>query len=267
MFYFDLPRLSIDIDLNYIATVNREEMLAERPDIGKAVKQIGVGLGYKVQNAVDDHALSEWQLGYINYSGTQDNIQIEINFLMRACALPVRVLPAVLMIDSQRCEFPVLGTEELFAGKIKAMIDRHHPRDLYDLYRFTKSGLAHDGEILRKLAVLFCSTMPRDFRTYSIDRVSEVDTKQLEQLLYPLLKADDRPQPGEMLAATKPLLAAVLDHERQHSYLAAIASGAYQPELLFPANPEIVNRIRLHPALLWKARNVADHLENSKKNQ
>jgi hypothetical protein len=184
---------------------------------------------------------------------------------MRPCALPARVLPAVSIIESQPCEFLVLGTEELFAGKIKAMIDRRYPRDLYDLYQFTKSGLAHDAEILRKLAVLFCSTMDRDFRTYSINRVSDVDAKQFDQLLYPLLKADDRPLPAEMLAATKPLLAGVLEHEREQSYLAAIASGKYQPELLFPKNPDIVERIRLHPALLWKAQNAVDHLAKSRK--
>jgi predicted nucleotidyltransferase component of viral defense system len=68
-----------------------------------------------------------------------------------------------------------LATEELFAGKLKAMIDRRHPRDLHDLFRFAKSNLPHDPEILRKLAVLFSSTMDRDFRTYKIDRVFQVD--------------------------------------------------------------------------------------------
>ena len=91
---------------------------------------------------------------------------------MRTCALPPRTLPAASAGDPQPCEFLVLATDELFAGKLKAMIDRRHPRDLHDLYRFAKSGLPHDSEILRKLAVLFSSTMDRDFRTYKIDRVS-----------------------------------------------------------------------------------------------
>jgi len=67
-----------------------------------------------------------------------------------------------------------------------------------------------------------------------------------------------------MLAAARPLLAGVLEHSREEPYLAAIASGKYQPELLFSKNPDIVERIRLHPALLWKAQNVAEHLAKSK---
>src|ERR1700723_1415600 len=79
--------------------------------------------------------------------------------LMRTCALPPRTLPAASAGDPQPCEFLVLATDELFAGKLKAMIDRRHPRDLYDLFRFGKSNLPHESEILRKLAVLFSSTM------------------------------------------------------------------------------------------------------------
>ena len=49
LFYLDLARLSVDIDLNYIAHVDREKMLAERPDVVRAVKQIAAGLGYRAQ--------------------------------------------------------------------------------------------------------------------------------------------------------------------------------------------------------------------------
>jgi predicted nucleotidyltransferase component of viral defense system len=226
LFYLDLVRLSVDIDLNYIAQVEREKMLAERPDVVRAVDQIATGLGYRIQNGVDDHALREWHLGYSNHSGGQDRIQVEINFLMRTFALHPQALPAATVGDPQPCEFLVLATEELFAGKLKAMIDRRHPRDLYDLFRFTKSNLPHDSEILRKLAVLFSGTMDRDFRTYKIDRVSEIDAKQVESLLYPLFKATDRPTLAEMLAATKPLLESVLDHGREAAYLAAVSRAA-----------------------------------------
>jgi hypothetical protein len=57
-----------------------------------------------------------------------------------------------------------------------------------------------------------------------------------------------------MLAAATSLIAGVLDHTREEAYLAAIAAGKYQPE-----------RIRFHPALLWKAQNVAQYLAQSKK--
>jgi hypothetical protein len=91
-----------------------------------------------------------------------------------------------------------------------------------------------------------------------MDRFMALDQKELERLLYPLLRANDRPTTEKMLKAVTPLLATVLDHECETSYLEAMASGHYQPELLFPEQPEIVERIRRHPALLWKASSVAD---------
>jgi len=40
MFKLDLPRLSVDIDLNYIGALDREEMLAERPKIEQAAQAV-----------------------------------------------------------------------------------------------------------------------------------------------------------------------------------------------------------------------------------
>jgi len=264
-FFLNLTRLSVDIDLNYIGHIDREATLRERPEITKAVEQVSTGLGYRLQNGVDDYALREWYLNFTNHANRPDRIQVEINFLMRACALPPQEVDAAPLGTADPCRYLVLRLEELFGGKLKAMIDRHHPRDLYDLFRFSSAGLKHDADLLRKLAVLFASTMDHDLRTYRMDRFKELDQKELERLLYPLLRANDRPAAEEMRKAVSPLLETVLDHERETSYLEAIASGRYQPELLFPKQSEIVERIRQHPALLWKASNVAEHLSNSRK--
>ncbi len=265
LFYFDLARLSVDIDLNYIGQIERESMLLERSEIAKAVDQIVTGLGYRLQHGPDDHALMGWYLGYSNHMNASDRIEVEINFLMRACALPSKVLTAVSIGDEKPCKFAVLAIEELFAGKIKAMIDRHHPRDLYDLFRFGRTHQAHDPELMRKLAVLFASTMERDLRTYGLGRFDQIDDAEITRLLYPLLKAGDRPTGAEMFAVAGPILEAVLDHGREAAFLEAMATGQYQPELLFPSHPEIVDRIRRHPSLLWKSENVARYLSSRKR--
>jgi hypothetical protein len=67
--------------------------------------------------------------------------------------------------------------------------------------------------------------MDRDFRTYAMDRFDAIDPKELERLLYPLLRADDRPTAPEMRKAVSPLLAAVLDHKREAAYLEAMGQG------------------------------------------
>jgi predicted nucleotidyltransferase component of viral defense system len=240
-------------------------MLQERPEIVKAVEQISLALGYKLQRGVDNHALVEWYLAYQDHTGRFDQIQVEINFLMRVCALAPILCKAASIGDEAACEFSVLAIEELFAGKAKALIDRQHPRDLYDLFRFGKTGLPHDSDLLRRLAVLFSSTMNRDLRTYTMERFAKIDEAAINRLLYPLLKAADRPTGTEMFAVAKPILERVLDHSREDSFLEAMAAGKYQPELLFPHHQGIVDRIRRHPALLWKSENVARHRSTRKR--
>lgn len=40
LFVFDVPRLSVDVDINYIGALDREVMLAERPKIEQAVQAV-----------------------------------------------------------------------------------------------------------------------------------------------------------------------------------------------------------------------------------
>jgi hypothetical protein len=259
LFALNLARLSVDIDLNYVGAIEREPMIAERPAVEQSIQEVSVALGYTVQKGPESHALTEFHLGFIDHAGGRDRLQIEINFLMRACALPPVILPAAQLGDERRCEFSVLAMEELWAGKLKALIERSHPRDLYDVHRFANSGLKHDEGLLRKLTVLFASTLDRDLREYNVGRYDGLDQSSLDRLLYPLLRADDRPSAERLMDSVRPLLAAILDHQREQPYLEAMGNGIYQPELIFPNHPRVVERIARHPALLWKARHVAEY--------
>ena len=40
LFIFDVPRLSIDIDLNYVGVADREAMVAERPKVEEALQAV-----------------------------------------------------------------------------------------------------------------------------------------------------------------------------------------------------------------------------------
>ena len=140
------------------------------PLIVRAIEQTCSALGYQVCSGTDDHALVTVTLGYQNHAGRPDHIQVELNFLYRICAMSAGECTARRFDDEAECSFTVLSIEELLAGKLTAMIDRQHPRDLYDLFRFKRENIRHDPELLRKLGVLFGSTLSHDLRTYNIQR-------------------------------------------------------------------------------------------------
>lgn len=56
LFFFDLPRLSVDIDLNYIGAADRKTMLAERPKVEEAVQAVCSREGMTVTRRPEEHA-------------------------------------------------------------------------------------------------------------------------------------------------------------------------------------------------------------------
>jgi len=64
LFVFELPRLSVDIDLNYIGSWDREIMMNERPQVEKALEQIFHREGLTVRRIPDRHAGGKWRLQY-----------------------------------------------------------------------------------------------------------------------------------------------------------------------------------------------------------
>ena len=72
LFYFDVPRLSIDIDLNYVGAPDRETMLEERPKLEEAVAAVCAREGFTVRRLPADHAGGKWRMSYessLNQSG------------------------------------------------------------------------------------------------------------------------------------------------------------------------------------------------------
>jgi hypothetical protein len=59
LFVFNIPRLSVDIDLNYIGAVEREEMLEDRPKVEQALGAVFSREGFTVKRIPIEHAGGE----------------------------------------------------------------------------------------------------------------------------------------------------------------------------------------------------------------
>ena len=82
--YTNLPRLSVDIDLDYVGSIDKETALTEREEIvnhlDKYMEKDGYVLSKKTK---ENHILVSRIYSYINAYGNPDNIKIEINFIDR----------------------------------------------------------------------------------------------------------------------------------------------------------------------------------------
>lgn len=141
LFYQDMPRLSVDIDLVY-TEINGRELAYER--INESLSIIA-----KVLNQSGIHA---------DVRGTKEKkilctqgdtiIKIEPNYTLRGT---VRQPVSLGVTDKVQDMFGfvqmnVLAFEELYAGKFCAALDRQHPRDLFDVNKFyeQESSLSED---------------------------------------------------------------------------------------------------------------------------
>ena len=81
---FNLPRLSVDIDLDFTKHCLRDEMFVLRKQINSDILKYMTSQGYQLNpSSKNPHSLDSWVFYYLNSSGNKDNIKIEINYSMR----------------------------------------------------------------------------------------------------------------------------------------------------------------------------------------
>ena len=92
---------------------------------------------------------------------------------------------------------------------------------------------------------------------YGRERFAEVTDGRVRDVLHPMLSGSDRPRAAELVerawASVVPLL---LLTEAEREYTDRLQHGELCPELLCPDDPDLADRLRRHPGLLWKAENA-----------
>ena len=142
LFIFGLPRLSVDIDLNYIGQQNRSEMLKERLLIEKSMEAVFYRENLSVKRIPIKHAGGKWQLKYPSVLTAQGNLEVDLNFMFRIPLWEDQKLSSQVVGDHQIHAIPVLNLHELAAGKLAALFARHASRDLFDIHHlFTKTSV------------------------------------------------------------------------------------------------------------------------------
>lgn len=263
LFLFDVPRLSVDIDLNYIGAVDRETMMAERPRIEQAVQAVCSREGMNITRAPTDHAGGKWRLRYDSSLGEGGNLEVDLNFMFRVPLWPVTMLDAKIGSYSAQ-QVPVLDLHELAAGKLAALLARHTSRDLFDAHHLlTQANL--DREKLRLGFVLYGAMNRKDWRTVAVEDVG-YDPREIENQLVPVVRNGfpGKQEAGDwierMIAECRQGLKAILPLTASEiTFLDRILDhGQIEPELL-TTDADMAQRIKSHPLLQWKAINVRQH--------
>lgn len=125
-------RLSVDLDVNYVGAVERAAMLAERPEVERAVRAIAAAQGYRVQESKPEHAGGKLHLRYTSNAGTPDRIEVDLNVLMRVPLSPSTRRSLWQPEGGDQPPVAIASLEELVVGKLCALRARAVSRDLFD---------------------------------------------------------------------------------------------------------------------------------------
>lgn len=253
---FRLPRLSVDIDLDYCSDAGRDNMLTQRERITNDLKLYMQTQGYSLSpQSKTRHSLDSFVFNYTNLGGMRDNIKVEINYSLR-CHLyePEKVS---VLFDVLHMEHPVtvLPAVELFSAKINALLSRAAARDLYDTYNMVHLKLFNDSELteLRKAIVFYTAIsqdeVPEQYKVNAIDRIT---VRKIRTDLLPVIQKGQFIELEQMKTEVKSFLEQLLVlTEQEQEFLRLFTQKEYHPELLFD-DAMIVARIRNHPMALWK---------------
>lgn len=259
---FNLPRMSVDLDLDYIHNGTKEEMLAERSRISDSIRKYMVANGYELSpKSKTPHSLDSFVFSYTNAAGMKDNIKVEINYSLRAHVLPTesRTVNTLGLFDEMAVHS--LAALEIFGSKIVALLTRAAARDLYDLNNMIYFGLFDESELpmLRKCVVFYSAIGGEQASpNFRFDNLNSLTVHKIKTDLLPVIRrAEHFDLPSVQKRVREFLSDLLLLDEREIAFLRAFAQKEYRPDLLFD-DKEILERIRNHPMALWKMRNSLD---------
>ncbi len=132
LFYHDMPRLSVDIDLTYIPFNNRETDLQ---NIRLLLEEISEKLRKTIPGIRINTGITDYEEMKLFCRHNNSTVKVEVNTINRGIMANVKQLPLCDAAQNEFnlfCEMNIVPESQLFGGKIVAALDRQHPRDLFD---------------------------------------------------------------------------------------------------------------------------------------
>lgn len=156
LFYNNLPRLSVDIDLTYIGFETRNI----------ACENINAALNRITERLRDKGYIAKIQGNNIEKkiicANSETTIKIEPNYIIRGYVEKPEILEVCEKVEDEfgYAEIQVISKKELYGGKICAALDRQHPRDLFDIKELIKKNEINEELIKGFIAMLLSHDKP-----------------------------------------------------------------------------------------------------------
>lgn len=261
LLFFNFPRLSVDIDLDFCINVDKEALVSIKETIRDRLLKYMIASGYLLSpKSKNYHSLHSYVFEYTNSGGMKDNIKIEINYSLRSHVLPTQRIRMPSNIVNGDFEVNTVSPIEIYATKTVALLTRGAARDLYDMNYMVSHDLfsGEELELYRQCVVFYLAVATEspimDIHYRSIDLITP---HKITTDLKPVIRDRDA---FELEQAKETVMDFLDDNlfftEMDIAFLKEFQNGSYRPELIFRG--ETLKRIENHPMAIWKTQKNRD---------
>jgi predicted nucleotidyltransferase component of viral defense system len=254
LLYDNLPRLSVDIDLDYAINDTKESMLDMRKIVRETLESYFINEGYTLnKNSRFSFSVDSFVISYVPSGGGSDNIKVEINYSMRSHLLPLEVNKLNFYGIDQAFDVLTVSKIEIYAGKINALLSRSQIRDLYDTFQMlNKKLLNHDELSELKNIVIFYRYIQNDTLDYDDEMMNRHNKRSYLRDLLPVLRKGDQFNLEDAKKVVLSFLDIMTDYdENQLLFIKSINEKNPKFEHLFK-DQEKVDLAKHHPMSIWK---------------
>ncbi|EQD57313.1 protein containing DUF1814 [mine drainage metagenome] len=248
LFVRDMPRLSVDIDLTYLP-------VESRPD---SLKAIDAALNRIAQSAASVSPAEDIVTGAPNAEGAVTKlfargggvqIKIEVTPVLRGSVFAPETRTVSPAVESAFgfAEMKLVSFPDLYGGKIVAVLDRQHPRDLFDM----RDLLASEGidDNLRRAFIVYLLSHDRPMHEVITARRKDI-TREYERGFAGM--TENPVALDELLAVREATIEAIISDmpDAHRQFLVSFERGKPNWPLLG------LERITELPAVRWRQQNL-----------
>lgn len=263
--FYEYLRLSVDIDLDYVGSIDKEQMLGEKIIIEKKILNYmqQINMQYRKDKTKRTHVLDSFVFNYSNMFNAIDMIKIEINYINRIHLFDYEKRSITLPLTNS-IETLTLNKFDLFASKMSALVYRTTIRDIYDTNNMIKNKTINIDELVlfRKCFIFYLLLSSEDKIDITLlfneckRRMISFISNRVPQYLTSTLKLNEEFDIKCAIDNISLLLDEFLDNinDNEVDFIKDFPNTSLQ---LFD-DPIIDEKIKLHPMIKWKVSIAKD---------
>lgn len=246
LFFQEMPRLSVDIDLTYLPLKPRTEALSE---IHETLLSIKDDIECRIPGSSVKEIPNRDSANKLIVSAGDVIIKIEPNLILRGSVYPPERMDLCQAAQDRFEVFTSVSTlsiADVYAGKLCAALDRQHPRDLFDVKLLLEdTGITPE---IRRAFVVYLASGNRPLNELlnpGLHDITEQYQNHFAGMTRIEVSLDELQQVQRNLA---PNLVTLLDNDEKE-FLISLKSGKPDWNLLG------IDHLAQLPALQWKLIN------------